>query len=68
MSEDLHQIDTDRIFEEFRKGELSRQDAASALYKLGWRTDEIGAELNQIDEEEGRMRLEPAGDIPGETK
>lgn len=66
MSEDIHQIDTDRIFEEYRAGELTRQEAASQLYKLGWRTDEIGAELNQIDDEEGRAPLEPA-DIPGET-
>jgi hypothetical protein len=68
MSEDLHQIDTEQVFEDFRAGELTRHEAAASLYRLGWRTDEIGAELNRIDEEAGRIQLEPAGEIPGETQ
>ena len=55
------------ILESYRAGTINAQVAAGHLYCLGWKTDEIGAEIAQIDDETGRFPLGPNYEIPGET-
>jgi hypothetical protein len=66
MSKDQFTRDQELAFEEYANGEMTRAEAVKYFLANGWRVDDLGAELNQIDDEEGRAPREPA-DIPGET-